>query len=122
MFKVVKFSGAAILLAAATLVSAQTAPAPTTGFQFNGAGAVSCQEALPLLANPNAAPQFEQWFLGFLAAYNAYSSPAQRVSMPAPQALMAYASDVCKANPKVRFITVVSSALQQLGAKVPTLQ
>ena len=122
MFKITKFISIALLIAASSASFAQ-APAPADGgFQFTGAGTISCKEAQPLLANPNSSPQFQQWLLGFLAAYNGYSAPAQRVSLPQPQAIMAYAGDFCKANPDARFIAVASSVLQQLGAKVPPLQ
>jgi hypothetical protein len=74
------------------------------------------------LANPASAPQFQQWLLGFLAAYNAYSSPAQRVNLPQAQVLLTNAGEFCKANPNSRYIAAASHVLQQLGAQVPPLQ
>jgi hypothetical protein len=121
--------GAVLLALACTTALAQTpAPAPATqpvaapGFEFTGAGVVTCKEMLALSQTPASALQFEQWLLGFLAAYNAYIPPEQRVKLPPSAKLMTYATDVCKANPNVRFISVASAALRQLGAKVPLLQ
>lgn len=127
MFKLAKYLSATLLFAASCSSFSQAAPAAVNpaaipGFQFTGAGTLTCKEAQPLLANQESSAQFEQWLHGFLAAYNAFSTPGQRVNLPPSQALMAYSRDICKEYPDVRFIAVAASVLQQLGAKVPALQ
>jgi hypothetical protein len=115
-------AGSALVLAGATAFS-QTAAAPNdSGFQFTGAGTISCKDFLAQTNNPQVTVQFTQWLLGYFAAFNAYSAPAQRIAMPQSSALDAFVLEVCKSNPDVRIIGVANAALQQLGAKLPNIR